>query len=72
MTVFPKKADNARKASYIKRNEAMIDLCDKLFVYYNPKYKVDARHGLSQNSGTQIAIEYAQKAKKDIINFLRF
>ena len=68
-TFLPKEADNAGKASYIKRNKAMIDLCDKLFVYYDPQYKVNARRGHSKNSGTKIAIEYAQKTKKDIVNF---
>lgn len=68
-TFLPRKADNAGKASYIKRNEAMIDLCDKLFVYFDPQYRVSARRGRSKNSGTKIAIEYAQKSKKEIVNF---
>lgn len=68
-TFFPKEVDNAGRASYVRRNKVMVDLCDKLFVYYDPLYTVIPKRGKSQKSGTKIAIEYAKKTNKEIVNF---
>lgn len=51
------------KASYIKRNQAMIDDSDFCVFYYDNTYMV-----YKANSGTKIAYEYALKKNKKIIN----
>ena len=59
-----KDSDNfcAGKASYIKRNQSMIDLSSYCVFYYN--HKVNSKG----NSGTYIAYNYAKKKEKTIIN----
>lgn len=42
----------------------MIDRSDLLIVYYNENYKPKN----SKNSGTKIAVEYAQRKKKRLLN----
>lgn len=66
-TRFPDKVRGAGKSSYIRRNEAMIDMCDIAVVYYD---KTFVPHGLGNvtNSGTKLAVEYAVRKKKRIIN----
>lgn len=66
----------AGKASYVERNMAMIDDSDVCIVYYNheylpPKRKVSKSSSVEYQpkSGTAIAVEYARKKKKEIINF---
>lgn len=71
-TFFPAAIKNAGKAIYIERNKIMIDMCDKLFVYYNPEYKVAQKPFRSTISGTKIAVEYAIKSKKEILNFFYY
>lgn len=56
-TVFPKSVSGAGYRAYIKRNQAMIDMCDVLVVYYDKNYKPTAR----TKSGTMLAVEYALK-----------
>ena len=63
-TVFPKCVSGAGYRSYIKRNQAMIDICDVLVVYYDINYKPTAK----TKSGTVLAVEYARKRNKRIIN----
>lgn len=68
-TFFPNEIKNTGKALYVERNKVMIDMCDKLFVYYDPHYTVSTKKGFSSNSGTKIAFKYALKSNKEIINF---
>ena len=63
-TVFPERVHNAGYRAYIKRNQAMIDMCDVLVVYCDMNYKPPTR----TNSGTILAVEYAKKKQKRIIN----
>lgn len=61
---FPEQAHNAGYRSYIKRNQAMIEKCDVLVTYCKMDYIPPTR----TNSGTILAVQYAQKKKKRIIN----
>lgn len=65
----------AGRASYVERNQAMIDDCDYCVFYYDENNKPEARKtGRATNacsaprSGTKLAYEYAVKKKKMIIN----
>ena len=51
---------DAGKASYIERNQAMINDSDICFFYYNDNYL----SGASKKSGTKIAFDYAVKLSK--------
>ena len=65
----------AGKASYIERNQAMINDSDYCIIYYNEKYEPELRK-YSKNSigyyqpksGTALAYIYARQKKKIIIN----
>ena len=67
----------AGKASYIKRNQAMINASDFCVFYYDKNYKPE-KIKLSKNSvlyvqpnsGTAISYTYAKKKKKTIINLI--
>lgn len=52
------------KASYIKRNQAMIDDSDFCLFYYNRDYVPNTK----TNSGTKIAYKYAMKKEKKVVN----
>ena len=52
------------KAGYVERNYAMIDKSDVCVFYYNAELSPTTR-----KSGTKIALEYAQKRKKNILLF---
>ena len=54
----------AGKASYIERNQAMIDDSDFCVFYYNESYIPTNK----TNSGTKIAYKYALKRNKKILN----
>lgn len=64
----------AGMASYIERNNEMIDASDYCVFYYDPNYeskiKSTSRFGIGYQpkSGTALAFEYAVKKKKHIIN----
>lgn len=65
----------AGKASYIERNQAMIDDSDYCVFYYNEDYRPKLRKWSIRSasfyqpkSGTAIAFDYAKKKQKDIIN----
>lgn len=73
-TYFPEKAINAGKASYVERNQIMIDKSDFCIVYYNENYlppmRKNSRRDLfayQPKSGTKIAYDYAEKKDKTII-----
>lgn len=63
-TVFPECVSGAGYRSYIKRNEAMIDMCDILITYFDKNYSLMA----GKVSGTREAVDYAQRKNKRIIN----
>ena len=63
-TVFPESVGGAGYRSYIKRNQAMIDMCDILVTYFDKDYQLPA----GKTSGTMKAVEYALKKNKRIIN----
>ena len=63
------------KASYVERNQAMIDISDYCIFYYNENYKPQPRKQSKRDityyqpkSGTSLAYKYAQQKKKEIIN----
>ena len=60
---FPEKMIQAGKAVYVERNFEMIRNSEVCVIYYNEN-KVFA----NRKSGTEIAIEYAKKQNKRIIN----
>lgn len=69
----------AGKASYIERNQAMINDSDYCVFYYDKNYKPKMRKHSKKDifvyqpkSGTKIAYDYAIKKKKQIINVFEF
>ena len=63
------------KASYIERNQSMIDDSDYCIFYYDENYKPPSRKykksdvfEYQPNSGTSLAFRYAKQKKKKIIN----
>ena len=75
----PKVVNASGKASYIERNQAMIDDSDICIFYYDenyiPKQKRISNKSIvglytSKNSGTAIAYRYATQKAKHIINVL--
>ena len=73
-TYFPEKAIYAGKASYVERNQIMIDKSDFCIVYYKKDYlppmRKNSRRDLfayQPKSGTKIAYDYAKKKDKTII-----
>ena len=66
------KVYSAGKASYVERNQAMIDVSDFCIFYYNEEYQPPRRKRTNRDlstyqpkSGTRLAYEYAvQKSKK--------
>ena len=74
-TYFPEHMENAGRASYVERNQEMINKSDFCIVYYNENYaspkRKNSRRDLTDyqpRSGTKIAYDYAVKKKKIIIN----
>lgn len=65
------------RASYIERNEAMIDCSDFCIFYYDENYQPETRKrskgGIyyQPKSGTKLAYEYAKRKKKIIINVIQ-
>ena len=74
-TYFPEHMEKAGKASYVERNQEMINKSDFCIVYYDENYappkRKNSRRDLTDyqpRSGTKIAYDYAVKKKKIIIN----
>lgn len=74
-TVFPQGMENAGRASYVERNNYMIDNSTVCVFYYDNTYKPNVRKAYNNHlpdiqpkSGTKIAFEYAVKKQKEIIN----
>lgn len=61
---YPPQVHGAGALSYVKRNQVMIDRSDIVIAYYNVRYTPRRR----TNSGTKIAVEYARKKHKRLIN----
>ena len=76
-TYFPEHMEKAGKASYVERNQEMINKSDFCVVYYDENYlpprRKNSRRDLTDyqpKSGTAVAYDYAVKKKKKIINLL--
>ena len=74
-TYFPEHMENAGRASYVERNQEMINHSKFCVVYYDENYLPPRRRNSKRdlfdyqpNSGTKIAYDYARKKKKIIIN----
>jgi len=74
-TYYPERIRNSGKASYVERNQQMINQCSVCIVYYNENYlpprRRNSRRDLTDyqpKSGTRIAYDYAIKKKKTVIN----
>ena len=65
-TYYPEKIKKAGKAVYIKRNYEMIEKSHFCIFYYN-----ESVTPLDRNSGTKIALKYAIKHGKQIVNTAR-
>ncbi len=63
-TFMPDGVAGAGFRAYIKRNNAMIDLCDVLVTYCDPS----SAEKKWPRSGTYLAVKYAKQRKKRIIN----
>ena len=74
-TIIPDGVADAKQASYVKRNRAMIDASDFCVFYYDEDYQPPIKKPYKRsfytyrpNSGTKVAYEYATKKKKQTIN----
>ena len=74
-TVIAINVENAGKASYVKRNQEMINNSHFCVFYYNESYKPPLKKRCNgylsdyqPKSGTAICYQYAIKKKKNIIN----
>ena len=74
-TYFPEQIENSGRASYVERNQEMINHSKFCVVYYDEKYlpprRKNSRRDLfdyQPKSGTAVAYDYAVKKKKEIIN----
>lgn len=78
-TYYPQSVLNAGKASYVKRNQEMIDKSNICIFYYDENYELPRRKSSQNdvtsykpNSGTEIAYSYAMKKNKEVINAVVF
>ena len=62
-TEFPQTVLGAGKVSYIKRNYEMINRSDFCVIYYDKTFAPANR-----TSGTELALDYAVKKQKQVIN----
>ncbi len=74
-TYFPEHMEKAGRASYVERNQEMINKSDFCIVYYDENYAPPRRKNSKRDltdyqpkSGTKVAYDYAVKKKKEIIN----
>ncbi len=82
-TVYPPRVENAGRASYIQRNQAMINESDYCIFYCNPDYIPPVKRSknrfspdVTRKSGTKLALEYAYQRQKrgeiaEIINLYK-
>ena len=78
-TYFPEHMEKAGKASYVERNQEMINKSEFCVVYYDEKYlppqRKNSRRDLfdyQPKSGTAVAYNYAVRKKKEIINVFKY
>ena len=64
-TLYPEHIRNSGKAAYVERNYEMIDKSHFCIVYYDEQNAPTTR-----KSGTKIALDYAVKQGKQIINIV--
>lgn len=69
----------SNKASYVERNQAMINDSDYCIFYYDDNYKPKMRKSSNRGvgyyqpkSGTKIAYDYAKQKRKVVINLKEF
>lgn len=74
-TYFPEHMENAGRASYVERNQEMINKSDFCVIYYDENYAPPRRRNSRRDlldyqpkSGTMVAYNYAVKKKKEIVN----
>ncbi len=74
-TYFPEHMENAGRASYVERNQEMINKSDFCIIYYDEDYAPPRRKNSKRDlidyqpkSGTRLAYDYAIKKGKEIIN----
>lgn len=74
-TYFPEHMEKAGRASYVERNQEMINQSDFCVVYYDESYappqRKNSRRDLTAyqpKSGTKVAYDYAVRKKKEIVN----
>ena len=65
-TYYPEKILNSGRAAYVERNYEMVDNSDYCIVYYDEQFAPTNR-----KSGTKIALDYAKKYKRQIINVIK-
>lgn len=77
-TIMPKGVEKAGKASYVERNQAMVNASDICVFYYDENYKPTLKKqskryflNYSNKSGTMLAYEYAKKKNKYIFNLFK-
>jgi hypothetical protein len=76
-TIIPNRVGKAGKASYVERNQEMIDASDFCVFYYKPSYlppkRKHSKRDISEyqpKSGTQLAWEYANKRRNGGISLI--
>ena len=76
-TYFPEHMEKAGKASYVERNQEMINQSDYCIVYYDENYLPPRRKNSRRDfadyqpkSGPAVAYEYAMKKNRVIINVI--
>ncbi len=69
-TILPNRVEKAGKASYVERNQEMINASDFCVFYYNPSYLPPKRKNSKRDineyqpkSGTRLAWEYVNQRK---------
>ena len=74
-TYMPDGIENAGRASYVERNQAMINVSDCCVFYYLERYLPEQRKKAKRDlfvyqpkSGTKVAYDYAVTKRKKIIN----
>ena len=76
-TYFPEHMEKAGRASYVERNQEMINKSDFCVIYYDENYlpprRKNSRRELTDyqpKSGSAVAYEYAMKKNRFIINVI--
>ena len=74
-TYYPKQIENSGRASYVERNQEMINKSTFCVVYYDDTYspprRKNSRRDLTDyqpRSGTKLAYDYAEKKAMKVIN----